>query len=66
MALNDGDKHLLKLIANAPQIEGWSKVSKTVWPVIAKLPNELVEKRPSNDGGHVRLTDTGHTILMYL
>lgn len=63
--LNDGSLHLLRLTARGAGLDGWAPVSKVVWPLIAQLPDDLVEKRPSDDGGHARLTDRGDAIVVY-
>jgi hypothetical protein len=65
MTLDSGSKHILRLAVKDADAEGWATVSKVVWPLLAKIPDELLEKRPSDDGGHVRLTDTGDAVLRY-
>lgn len=65
--LDHGAMHLLKLTMKGEKEDGWTRVSKTAWPVIEKLPDDLIEKLPFPDGngGHVRLTDNGKTIVFY-
>lgn len=63
--LDAGQRHLMRLAARDADAEGWTKVSKVVWPMVAKLPADLVDLRPSDDGGHVRLTEHGHVVLQY-
>lgn len=65
MKLDNAQLHLLRLTAKGSDAEGWAKVSGAIWPFVAKLPDDLVERRPSEDGGHVRLTDRGEAIIMY-
>jgi hypothetical protein len=61
-----GTIHLLRLTAKGADPEGWSKVSKLLWPTCSKLPDDLVEKRQSDDGGHIRLTSDGEAIVRYI
>jgi hypothetical protein len=48
--------------------EGWRKVSKTIWPVVAKVnvPAEILEVRPEGDAGFVRLTEAGQIVVKYV
>lgn len=64
--LEYGQKHLLYLIQRDIDAEGWTKVSSVVWPLVANLPPELIELRPSDDGGHVRLTSEGGIVLKWM
>lgn len=63
--LDDGSKHLLRLAMREADAEGWAKVSKVVWPAIVRIPDDLVEKRPSDDGGYCRLTVGGEAVINY-
>lgn len=65
MKLDSGTIHILRLTAKDADKDGWSKVSKLLWPICSKLPDDLVEKRPSADGGHIRLTSDGEAIVRY-
>jgi hypothetical protein len=66
MKLDAGQKHLLRLTAKgASENGGWAPVSKLVWPLIAALPNDLIEKQPAAEGGLARLTEAGETVLFY-
>lgn len=65
MKIDHGDIRLLRLALKGAQSDGWAKVSKAVWPAIARLPDDLIEKRPTEEGGHVRLTDRGDAIVTY-
>lgn len=64
--LDAGNKHLLRLIRKGQDADGWSSVSKILWPVVSKLPPQLVELRPHGKSGSVRLTQAGNTILDWL
>lgn len=66
MKLDGGELHLLRFIAKGVDTDGWAKVSQIIWPLYEKLPNDLVEKRPSDNGGHMRLTENGKTLLRYI
>lgn len=61
--LSPASCHLLRLIRKDADSDGWAKVSSVVWPLVQKLPEELVELRPSGDAGHVKLTEAGNTVL---
>lgn len=67
MKLDSGTLHILKLTAKDADADGWAKVSKLLWPLVARLPDDLVEKRPSalDGGGHIRLTSDGEAIVRY-
>ncbi len=72
--LDDGEKHMLRLIRKDQNAEGWAKVSEAVWPVAVMLPSELVELRSTVnlDGGvkvsnrAIRLTDAGNAVVDWL
>jgi hypothetical protein len=61
--LHSKDRHLLTLIRKDRNAEGWAKVSAVVWPLVQTLPGELVDLKESEDGGFVKLTDDGETVL---
>lgn len=63
--LDAGQKHLLRLLDKDAGAGGWAPVSSLVWPFVASLPDDLVEKRPSDGGGHARLTPSGNAIRLY-
>lgn len=66
MKLDSGSLHLMRLaIKGTKDGDGWAKVSAVVWPSVVKLPDDLVEKRPSDEGGHVRLTVSGEAVVFY-
>ncbi len=63
MKLAHGDIHLLKLIRKDKGTDGWTKVSKAVWPLVESLPTELCELKKEADGGFIKLTPEGDTVL---
>ena len=63
MQLSHGEKHLLRLIQKGTDADGWAKVSKHVWPLVEKLPTQLCELRATEDGGFIKLTHDGKTVL---
>lgn len=63
--LNGGDRHLLQLVQRDKDAEGWTPVSATVWPLMLRLPPELVTIEPLIEGGRARLTDAGETVLTW-
>ena len=64
--LDDKTKSMLNtLLRTTPDAGGWRRVSKIVWPLIGVLPDDLVEKRATDDGGFVRLTVRGQAVCDY-
>ena len=63
--LTTNEVALLRLIRRSPSVGGWAQSSKHIWPLISELPDELVERKDSNDAeaGMVRLTERGNAIL---
>jgi hypothetical protein len=54
----------LRLIERSPDHgKGWRSVSETCWPLMATMPDDLVERPPIN--GWVRLTDSARAVLKY-
>lgn len=64
--LDGTQKHILRLIAHDLDAEGWTPVSERVWPLVAAMPDRLVEKRRSDVGGQARLTSAGKEVEHYL
>ena len=66
--LSDGQKHLLKLAHRDAGPEGWAAVSKAVFPLLEKMPTELVELEIVGDEGRgrVRLTEEGESVITAL
>ncbi len=63
--LNQADRHLLRLVRQGKDAEGWSKVSAVVLPLVQKLPPELVTLELTEPGGRAKLTDAGETVLYW-
>lgn len=63
--LDEGTKRLLMLAIRDADWSGWANVSKVVWPAIAAVPDEILEKRPDANGGSVRITRVGEAVLRY-
>lgn len=63
--LDGGEKNFLRLIAQGQESNGgWAKVSKPLYPLVQKMPAELVEHEPAEEGrGCARLTPRGEAIL---
>lgn len=57
------DRHLLSLIRKDKKPDGWTSVSRMVWPFMLKLPRELVELEEVGEGGIAKLTPTGEIVL---
>ena len=68
MSLTPRQRDLLNLIKrSAPNTEGWYRVSKMVWPLVdGTMPHDLVDLKPTEDGGFIRLTDRGQAVADYL
>lgn len=66
--ISAGEASLLKLVRKGMDKHGgWATVSPIVWPAIASLPDELVERRQYEDGGgKCSLTVRGALLLEYL
>ena len=67
-AMDNKLRQLLELVKRSPQdADGWRKVSKPIWPLVANMPTDLVALEPSADGGgRLRLTDRGQAVSDYL
>lgn len=63
--LDSGEKHFLRLIAKGEEKNGgWAKVSAVIYPLVQRMPSELVEHEPTDDGwGRARLTNQGRSVL---
>lgn len=64
--LDPGTKHILRLIQRDKDAEGWTKVSRTLWPWILKLPIELVETQAREEGGVAKLTERGNIVIEWI
>jgi hypothetical protein len=46
---------------------GWYSVSRVVWPLVdGALPDDLVELRPTGNGGFIRFTMRGQAVADYI
>lgn len=63
--LNGGELNLIRLAIKGAQEDGWAPVSAPVYPLVHKLPAELVELQPvGNEGrGRIRLTRAGENLI---
>ena len=64
--LDGGQKHMLRLVVQGADAEGWAPVSAQVFPLFSKImPSELVTLEPvGNEGrGRARLTDSGTEVI---
>lgn len=65
--LKDRDKNMLALIRRSKRREdGWYKVSRIVWPLLADVTTDLFDRQATDDGGLVRLTARGEAVADYL
>lgn len=64
--IDHDQKHLMRLILRDRGEDGWAKVSQLVWPLVSSIPDALVEKKPTEDGGFVKLTHDGETVLAWM
>ena len=66
--LSEQQTTLLRLILRSKiQDDGWYRVSEILWPHIeGKLPDDLAEIKPSEEGGFIRLTERGKAVTDYL
>lgn len=66
MKLSRTTLQLLRLAARDADDAGWSKVSSVVWPLVEKLPDELVLRARSDEGGgSIYVTAEGKVALRY-
>lgn len=63
--LDSGEKHFLRLIHQGQKCpDGWAKVSDVLYPLVDKLPKELVEcHQDGASQGRARLTKHGEAIV---
>jgi len=61
-----GELHLMHLVQKDAKPDGWTSVSKTVWPAVLHVSDRLMEKEPNEKGGgRVRLTHDGRIVLEF-
>lgn len=67
MKLDAGQRNLLRLAQrDGPKgDDGWVRVSDTVWPLVSKMPGDLLELRNDDTGKFARITEKGETVLAY-
>jgi hypothetical protein len=66
MKLTPAQRHLFTLAKRDATSDGWTPVSAIVWPYVAAIPDDLLEKREGSEGRvDVRLTPEGRAILRY-
>ena len=62
--LDFGQKHILRLIARDKTSDGWATVSAQLYNVIRNnIPSELATFETVGDGGRVKLTDMGNSVV---
>lgn len=62
--LTPQQKHILKLIAQGKQSDGWTVVSATLYKFLCHcLPNELAIFEPIGKAGRAKLTTTGQNLI---
>jgi hypothetical protein len=57
---------LMRLAKSDAAPNGWTPVSEMILLHMKIVPEELMETRITPDGGYVRLTQKGHTVLKYV
>lgn len=66
MLLDVGQKHFLRLVEDGmAKHDGWAPISEKVWPLMSKLPEDLVERESLPVGGRARLTVRGQAVRDY-
>jgi len=65
--LGVNERHLLRLASQGADEDGWATVSRIVWPLLAKVPEELLEREwlEGAEKGRCRLTDRGEAVLIW-
>ena len=63
--LDDGQKHILRLIERDKREDGTALVSEQLYNVLSvNMPKELVTFEKLNNGGIVKLTDEGKAVII--
>jgi hypothetical protein len=65
MSLDLGAMHILNLAKKEAKEDGWARVSDVVWPLLEKVPAELLDREPDANGGRCRLTHDGQVVLKW-
>lgn len=65
--LGPSERHLLRLAEKGAGEDGWAPVSNLIWPLLAKVPEELMEREwpEGAEKGRCRLTDRGEAVLVW-
>ncbi|MDY6957613.1 MAG: hypothetical protein SVK08_00515 [Halobacteriota archaeon] len=64
MKLDIHHVHILKLIERDRDVDGWVKVSESVFNVVSEnIPAQLAIFEKLENGGRARLTDEGQNVL---
>ncbi len=66
MKLDAGNKRLLSLVRRGKQSDGWTPVSKMVFPLVDALPKQLVETKQTEFGPFAKLTQDGEAVVDFL
>lgn len=68
MKLTTNQLNLVRLYQRSNKdADGWTTVSKTVWPLMADLPTDLFDKEGTEEsGGRIRLNENGAVVVPYL
>lgn len=63
--INEGQKHILRLIQHDADSTGWAPVSDVLIEFLTKyMPGELAEFERLEEGGRARLTEQGNNLLV--
>jgi hypothetical protein len=63
--ITSGALNLLRLAARGQAEDGWAPVSEKVWPMLALVPSQLLERERLDGGGRCRITEHGRIMLAY-
>lgn len=62
--LDAGQRHVLKIIERDKNAEGWTSVSKVLYPsLVASIPKQLAIFEQKDSGFRAKLTDEGRSLL---
>jgi hypothetical protein len=66
--LNASQKHLLRLAKNGAGEDGWTPVSNLIWPLLAQVPDRLLDREwpEGAEKGRCRLTADGEAIVEFM
>lgn len=65
--LNTNQRHLLRLAKIGAAEDGWAPVSNVVWPLLAQVPERLMEREwpEGAEKGRCRLTKDGEAVVEF-